>query len=111
MKIKIQDYEDVTVVQLQGELDGEVAEMFQKTINDVIAKSQSGIVLDMKEIEFIDSQGLGKLLWARDYCRANKCELRIAGLDENCRKILEITRLESEFDHYDELADAVKSFT
>lgn len=111
MKVKIQDYNDVTVVQLQGELDGEVAEMFQNTISDVIAKSKTGIVLDMKEIEFIDSKGLGKLLWARDYCRANKRELRIAGLDENCRKILEITRLENEFDHYDELAEAVKSFT
>jgi anti-anti-sigma regulatory factor len=47
---------------------------------------------------------------ARDYCNENKRELRLAGLDENLVKILEITRLESEFDRYAELAEAVKSF-
>jgi len=49
-------------------------------------------------------------LWARDYCTENGCEFRLAGLDENCSKILEITRLEKEFEHYPELAAAVKSF-
>jgi len=34
----------------------------------------------------------------------------LAGLDENCAKILEVTRLENEFDRYAELAEAVKSF-
>jgi hypothetical protein len=36
--------------------------------------------------------------------------MRLAGLDENCTKILEITRLDGQFDCYDELAKAVKSF-
>jgi hypothetical protein len=36
--------------------------------------------------------------------------LRLAGLDENCSKILEITRLQDEFDCHAELAKAVKSF-
>jgi len=110
MKIKAQDYNDVTVVELQGELDGDVIELFQNTITDVIAKNKTGIVLDMSGMRFIDSQGLEKLLWARDYCGENKCELRLAGLDENCEIILEVTRLENEFDHYAELAEAVKSF-
>jgi anti-sigma B factor antagonist len=111
MKIKTQNYDDAMVIELQGELDSEVAELFQNTISDLIAKSKTGIVIDMRAVEFIDSKGLEKLLWARDYCSQNKREFRMAGLDENCRKILEITRLENEFDHYDELADAVKSLT
>ena len=110
MRVKTQDYNDVTVVELQGELDGDFAELFQKTISDVVAKRKTGIVLDMSAVGFIDSQGLEQLLWSRDYCNENKRELRLAGLDENCAKILEITRLESEFDRYAELAEAVKSF-
>jgi len=110
MKINIQDYNDVTVAELQGELDGDVAGLFRNSITEVIAKHGSGIVLDMSGVGFIDSQGLEQLLWARDYCNENKCELRLAGLDENCVIILEITRLEKEFDHYAELAEAVKSF-
>lgn len=110
MKVKIQDYNDITVIELQGELDSDVAELFQKTINDIIAEPKAGIVLDMSGVGFIDSVGLEKLLWACDYCSQNKRELRVAGLDENCMKILEITRLENELDHYAELTEAVKSF-
>jgi anti-anti-sigma factor len=110
MKVKIQDYDGVIVVELQGELDGDVAELFQNTITDIIAKRKAGIVLDMSGVGFIDSRGLEQLLWSRDYCNQNKRELRLAGLDENCMRILEITRLENEFDHYAELTEAVKSF-
>jgi anti-anti-sigma factor len=110
MKIKIQDYNNVTVVELQGELDSDVTELFRNTITDIIARHKTCVVLDMSGVGFIDSQGLEQLLWSRDYCNENKRELRLAGLDENCRRILEITQLENEFDHYSELAEAVKSF-
>ena len=110
MKIKVQDYNEVTVVELQGELGGDDTELFQRTITDIIAKYKAGVVLDMSGMGFIDGEGLEQLLWARDYCNQNKRELRLAGLDENCMRILEITRLEKEFDHYAELAEAVKSF-
>ncbi len=110
MKIKTQDYDDVTVVELQGELDSEFAEMFQNTVMNVVSANKRGIVLDMSEVGFIDSEGLEKMLWLRDYCNENNCEIRLAGLDENCEKILEITQLEKEFDDYAELTQAVKSF-
>ena len=110
MKVKTQDYNNVTVVELQGELDGDFTELFQNTITGIIATHKAGIVLDISNVGFIDSQGLEQLLWARDYCNENNCQLRLAGLDENCAKILEITRLENEFDRYAELSEAVKSF-
>lgn len=110
MKIKIQDYNDVTVVEMQGELDNDVAEMFEKSITDIISQDKTNIVLDMSGVGFIDSRGLSVLLWVRDYCIQNRRELRLAGLDENCTRILEITRLDNEFDLYGELAEAVKSF-
>ena len=110
MRIQTQDYNNIMVVELQGEFDGDYIGLFQDTITDIIAAHKAGIVLDMSNIGFIDSQGLEQLLWARDYCNENKRGIRIAGLDENCTKILEITRLENEFDHYPELSEAVKSF-
>ncbi|GAH83317.1 unnamed protein product, partial [marine sediment metagenome] len=83
---------------------------FQNTITNIVTAHKAGIVLDMSNIGFIDSEGLERLLWANDYCNENNCPLRLAVLDENCAKILEITRLESEFDCHAELAEAVKSF-
>ena len=111
MRIRTQDYNNVTVVELQGELDGDLSELLQNTITNIIATNKTGIVLDMSGVGFIDSQGLEQLLWARDHCNENKRGIRLAGLDENCAKILEITRLENEFDRYVELSEAVKSFT
>lgn len=110
MKISIQDYNDVTVVELQGEFDCDSSELFINTISDIIAGSISNIVLDMSCVGFIDSKGLEDLLWARDYCNQNRRELRLAGLDDNCERILEITQLNNEFDKYAELTEAVKSF-
>ncbi|HUW20804.1 MAG TPA: STAS domain-containing protein [Sedimentisphaerales bacterium] len=110
MRIRSQDYNDVTVVALQGELDSDLGELLRNTVTDIIAGSKLRIVLDMSAVGFIDSKGLEELLWLRDYCNQNKCGLRLAGLDENCAKILEMTRLENEFERYVELAEAVKSF-
>ncbi len=110
MRVKTQSYNDVTVVELQGELDIDITEPLQNEITDIVAKHKVGIVLDLSDVGFIDSQGLELLLWVRDYCYRNKTQLRLAGLDENCSKILEVTRLDSTFDYYAELAEAVKSF-
>ncbi len=110
MRVKTQDYNDVTVVELQGDLDCDFTEMFQNTVTEIVKKSKAGIVLDMSNVGFVDGEGLEQLLWLRNYCSENGCQLRLAGLDENCRKILEITRLDNEFDRYAELTEAVKSF-
>ena len=110
MKIKTQNYGDVTVVELYGELTGDFTEQFQGVVTTTAEESKLGVILDMCNVGFIDSEGLEQLLWARDYCNEQNCQLRLAGLDESCAKILEITRLDSEFDQYSELAEAVKSF-
>jgi anti-anti-sigma factor len=109
MRIKRQDYKDVTVVELQGELDGDFTELLENNVTEIVSAKRVGIVLDMSNVGFIDGQGLEKLLWARDYCNENTCQLRLAGLDENCAKILEVTRLDKEFERYAEVAEAVKS--
>lgn len=110
MKVRTQDYNDVAVVELQGELNNESIELFQNTITNIIAAHKLGIVLDMSDVGFIDGAGLEQLLRVRDYCDENNCQLRLAGLDETLTKILEVTRLENEFDRYTELAEAIKSF-
>ena len=110
MKIQTQEYDEVIVVTLQGDLNADAGEMFQDTLSQIITGDKKGIVLDMSGVGFIDGLGLEKLLWARDYCHESHCQLKLAGIDENCEKILEITRLEGEFDRYAELAEAVKSF-
>ena len=110
MRINTQNYNTITVVELQGEIDGDVADSLKNIVTETISKEMTGIVLNMSDVSFIDSAGLELLLWVRDYCRRDKTQLKLAALDENCAKILEITRLENEFDRHAELAEAVRSF-
>ena len=110
MRINTQNYNTITVVELQGEIDGDVADSLKNIVTGTVSKEMTGIVLNMSDVSFIDSAGLELLLWVRDYCRRDKTQLKLAALDENCAKILEITRLENEFDRHAELAEAVRSF-
>ena len=110
MKIKMQKCNNVTIVELAGELNGDFVEQFGIAINEIIAEHAQGIVLDMTDVRFIDSLGLEQLLKIRDYCHQNDCELKLVGLDGNCGKILEMTRLRSQFDCHVEVSQAVKSF-
>ena len=110
MKIAVQDYNEVPIIELQGEFTAEFVDAFQDSASNTIAKGISGLVIDMTKINFVDSKGLESLLWLKDYCVENNCQLKLAGLDENCKKILEITRIACQLDSYDELTQAVKSF-
>ena len=110
MKIKTQDYNEVTVVDLHGEFTAEFVKSFEDIAVEIVHKKRSWIVLDVSSVTFMDSRALEKILWLRDYCIQNNCQLKLAGLDENCSKILEVTRLHPQFDIYEELATAVKSF-
>jgi len=110
MKVKTQDYNGVTVMELQGELTADFMDLFRDSCSSLVAQNKDGIVLDLSKVSFVDSVALEQLLWLRDYCHENSCQLKLAGLDENCAKILEVTRLEDRFERYVELAEAVKSF-
>ena len=110
MKIKTQKYNDVTVIEIEGEFIADNIKAFTDIGKDVINDGAVGIVLDMTSVVFIDSSSLEQLLWFNEYCHDNTRQLKIAGLDENCTKILEMTRLLRHLDCYAELSEAVKSF-
>ena len=110
MKIEIQEYNDISVVEVQGEFTIDFTKPLHDTVQDIVTAGKTGIVLDLTNVGFIDSQGLEQLLILKEYCCENNRQLKLAGLDENCTKILEVTRLQSQFDSYTEVAEAVKSF-
>ena len=110
MRITTQDYNSITVVELGGEFTTEFTSLFDESVRNVLSRGQTGIVLDMSNVPCIDSAALETLLALRDRCTESGLALKLAALEENCIRIFEITRLASQFDTYDELAQAVKSF-
>jgi anti-anti-sigma factor len=110
MKIEAQKYNDIIVLQMQGEFTSETLKHFEDAASNAIAQRVSGIVLDMSKVVFVDSAALEHLLELGEKCRDHTRQLKLAGLDECCTKIFEITRLLPQFDVYAELTEAVKSF-
>ena len=110
MKIESQKYNDVIVLQLQGDFTAETLKSLENETSNAFATKVSGVVLDMTKVVFIDSQALEYLVELAEKCRENTRQLKVAGLDETCATILELTRLLPQFDTYTELTEAVKSF-
>ncbi len=111
MKIDVQTHSAVAILSLQGEFTQEALKPFEDAVNTLLVdKKNEGLVLDMSKVVLLDSQTLEALLDLNDKCHDRLRQFKLAGLDETCRKILEITRLLGQFDSYPDLAEAVKSF-
>jgi anti-anti-sigma factor len=111
MRMDVQKYNQIAVLGIQGEFTHEAVKPFEDAVSSLLAESEiTGIVLDMSKVVLLDSATLELLMEFNERCRDRLRQLKLAGLDETCRKILEVTRILGEFDTYDELNEAVKSF-
>lgn len=110
MRIETQKYNDIIVLGLQGEFTAEAVKSFEDAASGAFVSRVSGMVLDMTKVVQMDSRALEQLVTLNEQCRDRMRQLKLAGLDETCHKILEITRLLPQFDVYAELTEAVKSF-
>jgi anti-anti-sigma factor len=107
---KVDEYNNVCVVGLSGDLVGPEAQALRKHVEDTVEKKQLvDFVVDFEKSGFIDSEGLEALLWLRRRCEDLFGQLKLANLDENCRRILQITRLDHRFDCPGDLPTALKN--
>ena len=87
------------LTRINRELDGE----------DYDLNALVDFVIDFEKTNFIDSEGLETLLWVKRKTEDLFGQVKLATLDENCKKILEITRLEHRFECHPDLPAALKT--
>ena len=110
MSIKCDEYNQVCVITLGGDFVGEDSEQARKSVEELIDKRQIvDFVFDFAKAGFVDSDGLETLLQVKRRCEELFGQIKLANLDENCRKILEMTRLDHRFECHGELAAALKT--
>jgi anti-anti-sigma factor len=110
MPVKCEEYGQVCVIALQGEFGGSEAEQVQKLVEQRLKDRRwLSFVIDFEHARFISSDGLEGLLAVRRRCEERRGQVRLAGLDENCKKILQITRLDHRFESYADPAGALKA--
>jgi len=107
MNLQTEIFGDVIVVHTPEELGAEQSEAFEEYVPTL---DRRNVVLDLDATESLDSKGLESLLNAQDKLRDAGGEAKIATPHATNRKILEITRLDQQFEVFDSVIDAVKSY-
>jgi anti-sigma B factor antagonist len=101
----------VTVLQLIGRITlGEESNQLRTKLKDLLSQGKTCLVLDLAEITYIDSAGLGTLVAGFTSAQNQGANLKLANLTKRFREQLHITKLVTVFDVYDSVEDAVKSF-
>ena len=110
MKIAAESYGHAVMLNLQGELTEDGLDAFSKAVDHQLeGKNVIDLVLNLSNVPFIDSAAMEYLLDLQDRLAEKLGQVKLAQPDENIRKILEITRLESAFEIYDDISQAVKA--
>jgi anti-sigma B factor antagonist len=112
LKMTNREVDGVAVVALDGRIVlGEESNALREKVKSLIAEGKKKIVLNMDNITFIDSAGLGTLVAAHHSVKSQGAALRLCHLGSKFQEVLQITKLLTVFDVYNTEAEAVASFS
>jgi len=102
---------DVTIVDLSGKIKlGEGSSILRDAVKDLLGKDQKKILLNLADINYIDSSGIGELVAAYTSVRRQGGELKLLHLTKKVHDVLQITKLYTVFHVLDDEAAAVAAF-
>jgi len=110
MDIQTEITEETVVMRLAGELTMSEGEALKKELVELASRDRTRIVMDLTGLNFIDSSGLGILLWAMKNMRQRDGDLRLFGLTKMVKEVFEITELRQAFKVFETEKDALASF-
>jgi anti-sigma B factor antagonist len=102
---------DVTVIDAVGRITlGEGSSAFRETIRDLVAKGNKKLLLNLADVSYIDSSGIGELVSAFTTVTNHGGVLKLLNLTKRVQDLLQITKLYTVFEVFDDEAAAVRSF-
>jgi anti-sigma B factor antagonist len=105
------DVGDVAIVDFSGKITlGEGSAMLRKMVRDLITDGRRKILLNLADVDYIDSSGIGELVGAYTSVRSASGELKLVYLTKRVHDLIQITRLFTVFDVQPDEAAAVRSF-
>ena len=100
--------DDVLVVEISGELmGGPETEKFRRVVDNAIERESTLVVVDLKDVSWMNSSGLGMLISALTSLRGAGGDLVLANLSERLQRPIQITKLDTVLKSYDSVSDAV----
>ena len=110
MDILVEEAGSVTVVRLNGSLDGRSVADLRDRLSALLNSGATRFVVDAAQLRFVDSMGLGALIYLRRFARQGKGDVRLAAAGRELLEILEISGLGPMFEVWPDVAAAVARF-
>ncbi len=98
--------EGLAILHLTGRLDLASASNFRNQVTELLGDGVSVVILDLGEVPFVDSSGLGAIVAGLKAARQSGGDLRLAGAQEQMRSLLELTTLVSVLQPYATIEEA-----
>jgi len=106
--LTVRERDGWSVLSVSGEIDMATAPGLRERLHALLADDKSKLIVDLDDVGFLDSTALGVLVGALKRARTEGGEVRIASTQPRVRKVFEITRLDSAFDLFDSVDEAVR---
>jgi anti-sigma B factor antagonist len=111
MKVNTRQVDGITVLDLSGRITlGEGSVQLRDAVRDLLAKGSKLILLNLADVNYIDSSGIGELVSAYTTVRNQGGELKLLNLTKKVHDLLQITKLYTVFDVKDDEASAIASY-
>ncbi len=111
MKASNRQVNGVTVVDMSGRITlGEGSVILRDTVRDLLSKGNKKILLNLGDVTYIDSSGIGELVSAFTSVRNQGGELKLLNLTKKVHDLLQITKLYTVFDIKDDEAAAIAAY-
>jgi anti-sigma B factor antagonist len=112
VKLTSRQVGDVTVIDAIGRITlGEGASAFRDKIRDLVSKGSTKVLLNLGEVSYIDSSGIGEMVSGFTTVTNSGGQLKLLGLSKRVKDLLQITKLYTVFEVFDDEAAAVRSFS
>lgn len=110
LKIETRQADGVTIVACTGRIVfGEEATALRENLKRVLSSTRH-VVLNLSGVTYIDSGGLGTLVGVYSSARAAGADIKLTGLGQRLRDVLQITKLVTVFEVYDNEQQAIAAF-
>ncbi len=111
MKFNTSEVYNAAVISFKGKLmGGPDAQDFHDTLSKFLSEGKKNIVVEMSEVKFVNSSGIGNIVRAFSTVKDSGGNLKLAGVTDKIDGVLSITKLDSIFEQYKTVEEAAKSF-
>lgn len=112
MKIKHTERYEAVVIELKGNvMGGDDTKDFNELLHKLIDEGKKHVIVDLTDVKFMNSSGIGMLIGGLTTMKKADGSMKLSGLTEKIESLLVITKLITIFESYNNIDEAVASFT